>query len=66
MLSAILVVAAIAVVLGGLLGYAAIRFRVEGNPVVDEIDKILPQTQCGQCGYPGCRPYAEAIVEGAA
>lgn len=66
MLSAILVVAGIAVVLGALLGYAAIRFRVEGNPVVEEIDKILPQTQCGQCGFPGCRPYAEAIVEGAA
>ena len=30
------------------------------------IDGLLPQTQCGECGYPGCRPYAEAIVSGAA
>ena len=57
-------------VLGGLfglmLGFAAIRFRVESDPVVDQIDAILPQTQCGQCGFPGCRPYAEAIAAGEA
>ena len=32
------------------------------TPLVDRIDAILPQTQCGKCGYPGCRPYAEAIA----
>src|SRR5579862_6175637 len=32
----------------------------------DEIDALLPQTQCTRCGFPGCRPYAEAIVRGAA
>lgn len=31
---------------------------------VDRIDAILPQTQCEQCGYHGCRPYAEAIARG--
>lgn len=51
---------------GALLGYASIKFKVEGNPVVDQINAILPQTQCGQCGYPGCRPYAEAIAQGEA
>ena len=35
------------------------------KPSVDAIDALLPQTQCGQCGYPGCRPYATAISEGA-
>ncbi|MBX3615631.1 electron transport complex subunit RsxB [Nitrosomonas sp.] len=35
-------------------------------PLIDQIDAILPQTQCGKCGYPGCRPYAEAIAEGRA
>jgi electron transport complex protein RnfB len=34
--------------------------------LADRIDAILPQTQCRRCGYAGCRPYAEAIVEGAA
>jgi electron transport complex protein RnfB len=33
---------------------------------VDRINSLLPQTQCGQCGYPGCRPYAEAIHAGVA
>ena len=32
----------------------------------DSIDDLLPQTQCGQCGYAGCRPYAEAIALGRA
>lgn len=32
----------------------------------DAIDALLPQTQCRQCGYPGCRPYAEAIAAGGA
>jgi electron transport complex protein RnfB len=32
----------------------------------DEIDALLPQTQCTRCGFPGCRPYAEALVRGAA
>ncbi len=64
MLSALLVMAIIAIVLGAALGYSAIKFRVEGNPLVEKIDAILPQTQCGQCGYPGCHPYAEAIASG--
>lgn len=34
--------------------------------LVDQIDDLLPQTQCTQCGYKGCRPYAEAIVSGTA
>lgn len=66
MLVAILVFAGLAIVFGLLLGYAAIRFKVEGDPIVEQIDAILPQTQCGQCSYPGCRPYAEAIANGEA
>ncbi|SCY66915.1 electron transport complex protein RnfB [Nitrosospira sp. Nl5] len=36
------------------------------NPLIAEIDAILPQTQCRQCGFPGCEPYATAIAEGRA
>lgn len=54
----------LSLIFGAILGFAAVRFKVEGNPVVDQIDALLPQTQCGQCSYPGCRPYAEAIAEG--
>lgn len=63
-LIAILALLGLALAFGLLLGFASVRFKVEGNPLVDQIDGMLPQTQCGQCGYPGCRPYAEAIAEG--
>ncbi len=66
MLTAILVLAGIGLVLGAVLGWAADYYKVEEDPVVEKIDAILPQTQCGQCGYPGCRPYAEAIAKGEA
>lgn len=59
---AIILLTLMALIFGIALGYAAIHFRVEGDPIVESIDALLPQTQCGQCGYPGCRPYAEAIA----
>lgn len=34
--------------------------------LVDQIEDLLPQTQCTKCGYPACRPYAEAIASGSA
>ncbi len=64
MLDAILIFLGLALLFGLLLGYAAIRFKVEGNPLTDIINKELPQTQCGQCGFPGCKPYAEALANG--
>ena len=64
MVTAMLAIGILSALFGLLLGYAAIRFRVEGDPVVDQVDALLPQTQCAQCGYPGCRPYAQAIVDG--
>lgn len=63
-LLSVLVMLGLAVLIGGVLGWAAVRFRVEGDPLVDQIDAVLPQTQCGQCGYPGCKPYATAIAAG--
>jgi electron transport complex protein RnfB len=62
MLAAILALTGLGLLFGLGLGWAAVRFRVDSDPVVDQIDNLLPQTQCGQCGYPGCRPYAEAIA----
>ena len=66
MLTALLVMTGIAVALGAVLGFAARQFKVEGNPLIAKIDAILPQTQCGQCTFPGCKPYATAIAEGRA
>ena len=37
-----------------LLGLAARRFAAPGDTVVEQVNALLPQTQCGQCGHPGC------------
>ncbi|MGB5292883.1 MAG: electron transport complex subunit RsxB [Lysobacterales bacterium] len=62
MLISVLILGGLGIVFGLGLGWAALRFHVKSDPVVERIDALLPQTQCGQCGYPGCRPYAEAIA----
>ena len=53
MLSSIFIAVAILTVLalafGVILGFASKKFKVEGNPIVDQVDTLLPQTQCGQC-----------------
>lgn len=59
---AIAALSALALAFGLVLGYASRRFEVENDPIVEEVEAMLPQSQCGQCGYPGCRPYAEAVA----
>ncbi len=66
MLAAVLALGGLALAFGAGLGVAAVRLRPKNDPVVEAIDARLPQTQCAQCGYPGCRPYAEAIARGEA
>lgn len=63
-INAILALFVLCLISGAILGFAAIRFRVEGDPIAEQVNALLPQTQCGQCGYPGCKPYAEAIAAG--
>ncbi|MFT5939396.1 MAG: electron transport complex protein RnfB [Paraglaciecola sp.] len=63
-LTALLALGLLALIFGSILGYASVRFKVQSDPLVEQIDELLPQTQCGQCGYPGCKPYAEAIANG--
>ena len=55
---------AFALASGLILDIAQKVFHIEGDPMVDKIDALLPQTQCGQCGYPGCKPYATAVASG--
>ncbi|MAD58362.1 MAG: electron transport complex subunit RsxB [Porticoccus sp.] len=52
------------IISGFILSYASIKLKVEVISAVEQIDNLLPQTQCGQCSYSGCKPYAQAIVEG--
>ena len=63
-LLAISILGLLALFFGALLGYASVKFKVEGDPLVEQLDALLPQTQCGQCGYPGCKPYAKALADG--
>lgn len=63
-IGALVALVSLALVFGAILGFAAVQFKVEGDPIVEQLDDLLPQTQCGQCSYPGCRPYAEAIANG--
>ena len=45
---------------------ASPRAPVGSVELVERLDRLLPQTQCGQCGFDGCRPYAEAMAAGEA
>lgn len=53
-------------VIAAALAFASARLGADGASAAERINDLLPQTQCAQCGYPGCRPYAEAIVAGEA
>lgn len=66
MLAALVSLALLGLALGLGLGYAATRLRVEGNPLVAELETLLPGSQCGQCGYPGCSGAAQALAQGQA
>ncbi len=66
MFSAIFVLTVMGLVLGYLLGYAARIFHVDSDPLVEEITAMMPGTHCGQCGFAGCTPAAEALAAGEA
>ena len=57
--------ASLTLIAGLALAWAHARLPADDDGLVDAIDALLPQTQCGQCGHPGCRPYAEALAKGA-
>lgn len=56
-LSALGMVAAI------VLYFVAQKFKVEEDPRIDEVEEALPAANCGGCGYPGCRNFAESCVK---
>lgn len=62
--TAIVIITAIALAAGLLLSYASNRLPGNRERVVESINRLLPQTQCAQCGFAGCRPYAESIARG--
>lgn len=66
MLAAAVIMIAIAGAIGTVLALAQRWLPQSADSPVERINALLPQSQCGQCGYPGCRPYAEAVADGAA
>lgn len=66
MISALVSLTILGAVLGLILGVAARVFKVEGNALVEELLDILPGSQCGQCGFPGCAGAAQALASGSA
>src|SRR5687768_17992603 len=64
MLTALLIIVGLTALAG--VATAANAKSANDSTLVDRIDALLPQTQCGRCTFSGCRPYAEAIAQGTA
>ena len=62
-ITAVITISGIALLAGLLLSLASRKLPADANDLVEKVNDLLPQTQCAQCGYPGCRPYARAIAE---
>lgn len=56
--------AALGVALAILLAIASRRLYVYEDPRIDEVEDMLPHANCGACGTPGCRPFAERLIKG--
>lgn len=63
---AVLILAGLGLVFGVGLAVASKVFHVEVDTRVEDITAMLPNANCGACGYPGCAGFAEAIVSGVA
>jgi Na+-translocating ferredoxin:NAD+ oxidoreductase subunit B len=66
MLPALLTMIGLAAAAGVAGAFAARRSQRDRSRLIDEIDALLPQTQCGRCTFTGCRPYATALANGEA
>lgn len=60
----LLVLGAIGIVLGLGLSLANQYLTVEEDPRIDAVEKLLPNYNCGACGTPSCRAFAEGILNG--
>lgn len=66
MLPALLTMVGLAAAAGAAAALPARRTSRDADKLIDEIDALLPQTQCGRCTFVGCRPYATALANGEA
>ena len=63
-LDSALVLGGVGLFFGFLIAMANKKFHVWEDPRIDEVEELLPSTNCGACGMPGCRAFAEAVVAG--
>lgn len=63
LLYTILTLCALGVFSAVILYFVAQKFRVEEDPRIDEVEKMLPGANCGGCGFAGCRGMADALVK---
>lgn len=66
MLTGIAILGGLAVALAAVLLATARLLPGEDDSLAAQIERVLPRIQCGQCGYQGCTPYAQAIADGTA
>lgn len=65
-LTALAALGGLTIILALLLVMANRKLYVQEDPRIDMVEEMLPAANCGACGYPGCRPFAEALVAGEA
>ena len=59
----VLTLGLLGVLLAVILYFVAQKFKVEEDPRIDEVEKMLPGANCGGCGFAGCRAMSEALVK---
>lgn len=59
----IAIIAILGLVLAVILYLVAEKFKVEEDPRIDEVEKVMPGANCGGCGFAGCRAFADAAVK---
>ena len=63
LLSTVLTLCALGILAAMILYFVAQKFKVEEDPRIDEVEKMLPGANCGGCGFAGCRSMSEALVK---
>ncbi|MBN2683092.1 MAG: RnfABCDGE type electron transport complex subunit B, partial [Bacteroidales bacterium] len=59
----VITVSALGTIMAVILFFIAKKFKVYEDPRIDQVNEVLPGANCGGCGYPGCRGFAEACVK---
>lgn len=59
----IVILAGLGLILSLVLYLVAAKFKVEEDPRIDEVEKVMPGANCGGCGFAGCRAFADAAVK---